>query len=417
LRFHSHLYGILLATSLFGTQAAGQNVGALRVLESLNFLADDWSLTDDWSLADDWADQSLLDPVLRPGGGISLEPVYYGEVFTNTRGGISTSGATRYEALLDLPLTLDFEQMKSPLPGRFFLLAQNTHGRGLTEDFVGDTQVLSNIESFDNIMQVSEYWWEFGLFDDQLVVRLGKQDLNTEFLVMNLADDFIQSSFGLSPNLGFPSYPSPSMAAVVLAQLTSSLQLKLGVWDAFAEGGGWGFSDNDVSLTIGELKYEYALAGGQLPGAVAIAIGHAPAGEVFGQAVPSANGYYIQLEQLVFRENRCDELNPQGLGLFVSYLPRSFSGDNPFPVIEDSVVGGMVYTGLIPGRDADVVGAGFAWAQLDQGGTNQETAVEVFYKAKITPSMSIQPDLQYIATPSGIYPDALVFGIRFQRNF
>ena len=136
-----------------------------------------------------------------------------------------------------------------------------------------------------------------------------------------------------------------------------------------------------------------------------------------GQAVPSANGYYIQLEQLVFRENRCDELNPQGLGLFVSYLPRSFSGDNPFPVIEDSVVGGMVYTGLIPGRDADVVGAGFAWAQLDQGGTNQETAVEVFYKAKITPSMSIQPDLQYIATPSGIYPDALVFGIRFQQNF
>jgi porin len=417
LRFHSHLYGILLATSLFGTQAAGQDAGALRVLESLNFLADDWSLTDDWSLADDWADQSLLDPVLRPGGGISMEPVYYGEVFTNTRGGISTSGATRYQALLDLPLTLDFEKMQSPLPGRFFLLAQNTHGRGLTDDFVGDTQVVSNIDSFNNIMRVSEYWWEVGLFDDQLVVRLGKQDLNTEFLVMNSAGDFIQSSFGLSPNAGFPSYPSPSMAAVMLAQLTPSLELKLGIWDALAEGGGWGFSDNDVSLTVAQLEYEYALARGQLPGEVAIAIGHASAGDVFGQAVPSENGYYIQLEQLVFRENRCDELNPQGLGLFVSYLRRSSSGENPFPVVEDSVVGGMVYTGLIPGRDKGVVGAGFAWARLDQGGTNQETAVEVFYKAKITPSMSIQPDLQYIATPSGIHPDALVFGIRFQRNF
>jgi len=133
LRFHFQLHGILLAIALFPAQAAGQDSGALRVLESLNFRANDWSL------ADDWADQSLLDPVLRPGGGISLEPVYYGEVFTNTRGGISTSGATRYAALLDLPLTLDFEQMQSPLPGRFFLLAQNTHGRGLTEDFVGDT--------------------------------------------------------------------------------------------------------------------------------------------------------------------------------------------------------------------------------------------------------------------------------------
>lgn len=411
MRFRSTLYGILLVLALSGTHAAGQDSGPLRFLESLNFRENDWSL------ADDWADQPLLDPVLRPGGGIPLEPVYYGEVFTNTRGGISTSGATRYAALLDLPLTIDFEKMRSPLPGRFFLLAQNTHGRGLTEDFVGDTQVVSNIDSFDNIMQVSEYWWEFGLFDDQLVVRLGKQDLNTEFLVMNLADDFIQSSFGLSPNLGFPSYPSPSMAAVVLAQLTPSLELKLGIWDALAEGGGWGFSNNDVMLTVGELEYEYALADGQLPGALAIAIGHASAGDVFGQAVPSENGYYIQLEQLVFRENRCDELNPQGLGLFVSYLPRSSTGENPLPVINDSVVGGMVYTGLIPGRDEDVVGAGLAWARLHQGGTNQETAVELFYKANLTPSMSIQPDIQYIATPSGIHSDALVFGMRFQRNF
>jgi porin len=150
---------------------------------------------------------------------------------------------------------------------------------------------------------------------------------------------------------------------------------------------------------------------------VTLAIGHSSAGDVSQQRVPSADGYYIQLEQLVFRETRCDELNPQGLGLFVSYLPRSFNGENPFPVIKNSVVGGMVYTGLIPGRDDDVVGAGFAWARLDQGGTNQETAVELFYKANITPLMSVQPDIQYIATPSGIHPDALVVGMRFERAF
>ena len=43
-----------------------------------------------------------------------------------------------------------------------------------TEDFVGDTLVLSNIDSFDNIMHVSEYWWQFGLLDDDVTVRLGK---------------------------------------------------------------------------------------------------------------------------------------------------------------------------------------------------------------------------------------------------
>ena len=144
------------------------------------------------SSKDNLADARMIGPWLRQDCGVSLEPVYYGEVFTNTRGGISTRRATQYEALLDLPLNLDFEKMQLPLPGRFFLLTQNTHGRGLTEDFSGDFQVISNIDSSDNIMQVSEYWWEIGLFDQNVAVRLGKQDVNTEFLVMDLATDFIQ---------------------------------------------------------------------------------------------------------------------------------------------------------------------------------------------------------------------------------
>ena len=320
--FHFRLHGILFAHALFGTQAAGQESVSEGVVDP------------EICFSDDSVGQRLLAPLLRSDLGISLEPVYYGEVFTNTRGGISTSEATRYEALFDLALTIDFQKMQSPLPGKFFLLAQNTHGQGLTEDFVGDTQVISNIDSFDNIMQVSEYWWELGLFDDQVLVRLGKQDLNTEFLVMDLAGDYIQSSFGLSPSAGFPSYPAPSMAAVVLAQLTPSLQLKVGIWDALADGRGWGLSGNDVMLTFGELEYEYALAAGRLPGALDLGVAYSSAGDVSGQAVPSGHGYYVQLEQLVFRENTCEESNPQGLGLFVSYFPRFFDGDFPISVIQ-----------------------------------------------------------------------------------
>jgi carbohydrate-selective porin OprB len=63
-----------------------------------------------------------------------------------------------------------------------------------------------------------------------------------------------------------------------------------------------------------------------------------------------------------------------------------------------------------------VVGAGVAWAELFQGGTNHETVFECFYQAQITPRISFQPDLQYIASPSGIYRDALAVGVRFQLN-
>ena len=267
MRITADLQGILLTLALSGTQAAaGQDYGSKELLESLN------------CVGVEFVDCRLLDPSHRAECGISVKPVYIGEVFTNTRGGISTDEATRYQALLDLPLTLDLEKLDVPVPGTFFLLAQNTHGRGLTEDFVGDAQVLSNIDSFDNIMQVSEYWWEFGLCDDDVVVRLGKQDLNTEFLLMQSASDFIHSSFGLTPAAEVPSYPNPSMAAVLLANLTPSLRLKVGIWDTVVDGGTWGFSGNNVKLSIGELEYDYAVSDGRLPGTLALGIAYSSAG-------------------------------------------------------------------------------------------------------------------------------------------
>ena len=264
-----------------------------------------------------------LDKCIGEDRAITVEPVYFGEVFTNTRGGIRTSGATQYEGLLDLLFTVDLEQTRMPLPGRFVFLAQNTHGRGLTEDFIGDTQVISNIDSGDNISQISEYWWELGLLDDDVTLRLGKQDVNTEFLLVEMAEDFIQSSFGLSPSsAGLPTYPDPSMAAVLLSQLTNRTRLKLGIWDGLASGGSWGVSGNDVILLIGELEHKYSLYGGRLPGIFELGLAYNSDGFVDGELFPSEWGYYLQWEQLVCRERPCDPEDSLGLGIFALYLPR-----------------------------------------------------------------------------------------------
>ncbi len=372
-----------------------------------------WTCDDSDFEVDSPIDIRLVGP-LRPNDcGISLEPVYYGEMFTNTRGGISTNDATRYQGLLDLPLTLDLDKMQLPLPGKFFLLAQNTHGRGLAEEFIGDSQVVSNIDSLDNIMQVSEYWWEIGL-SDNVAIRLGKQDVNTEFLTMDLAADFIQSSFGLSPISTSPTYPNPSMAGLLLVNLKEELSLKVGIWDALADGGSWGFSGNEVVSLFGAIDYTYALGDGRFPGAWEIGAAYISGGDVSGTSLPTGHGYYVQLEQFIYRENVCDEADTQGLGIFVSYFPRFSSGAIPVSAIGDDFVAGIVYRGLIPCRDEDVLGAGVAWAELFLGGTNEETVVEFFYKARITPYLHLQPDLQYIASPSGIHRDALAAGLRFQ---
>jgi porin len=363
------------------------------------------------------ASAASIGNLLNRGEGLSLDPVYYGEVFTNAKGGVSTRKATLYQALLDLPLTLDFEKLDWPVPGRFYMLAQNTHGRGLTADFIGDFQVVSNIDSFDNITQVSEYWWEIGLLDQRVAVRLGKHDANTEFLNLHLALDFVHSSFGLSPTAGLPSYPDPAMAGLVLAQVTRSLNLKVGVWDALAIGKDWGISGNQTTITLGELEYQSALRGGCLPGVLELGAVYFSGGDIAGQSFPWRRGFYVQFEQLILREPPCQDVDAQGLGAFVRYSSRFSNRELPIPSVWEGFLAGIVYRGLIPGRDQDVAGSGVAWAKLDEAGTRQETALEVFYKAALRPWLRVQPDLQYIASPSGIHRDALAVGVRLESAF
>lgn len=358
-----------------------------------------------------------LDVGFQLGPAIEVVTAYTGEVFTNAKGGISASGATKYQALLDVAVTCDLAKTRLPLPGKFFLLGQNTHGQGITEDFVGDKQVVSNIDSFENIAQVSEYWWQGEFFDDLITLRLGKQDLNTEFLHMLLAQDFIQSSFGISPSANFPTYPDPSMAAVALVKPSKALTLRLGVFDTLADGGNWGFSGTGLTLTFGEVEYRYALLDGRLPGTIDVGVAYGSGGDAQGLSFPSGYGYYIQLEQIIFRESQAQEDTAQGLGVFFSFFPRFV--DDPVPVlaIENNVVFGLVYKGLLPEREDDVVGCGVAWARLDSPPPNEETAIELFYRIQLFPRVSLQPDLQYVVSPSGVERDALVAGTRFQVAF
>ena len=172
----------------------------------------------------------MLGGRLHPSGAFSAEYVYTGDVFTNAHGGINTQHATDYRGNFDLVLTLDLDVLNCWPGGTFLVYGHNGHGRGITEGHVGDYQVLSNIDA-ENFMQVSEYWWERTLLEDALVVRLGKQDVNSEFASLDVAGDFIGSSFGYHPNIPMPTFPNPSMAAVALVRMTDSTTVAAGVWD------------------------------------------------------------------------------------------------------------------------------------------------------------------------------------------
>lgn len=353
----------------------------------------------------------LLGRRLHGRGPVAFEYLYTGEMLSNTHGGITTRDATQYDGLLDLALRFDLEKTRLPVPGKFFMLFQQTHGRGLSTDFVGDAQILSNIDSFGNITQVSEYWWETTLGDDLVTFRFGKQNVNGEFHLTELAADFVHSAYGIPPTLPSPTYPHNSFGAVVLAKLSESLVAKAGIWDGYPNGENWGFSGTGMTFAIAELEHTHKLFG-QLPGVLDFGISHlSPIDVVPGEFTPEQYMIYGDFEQAIFREDPKDEKNKQGLSCFARYGTVYPKEAVPF---KDYFCGGLVYKGLIRGRDEDLIGAGVNHLWHNLGGTGTEIATEVFYKAHITPWATVQPVVQFISSPSGVYSDALVAGLRFQ---
>jgi porin len=92
--------------------------------------------------------------------------------------------------------------------------------------------------------------------------------------------------------------------------------------------------------------------------------------------------------------------------------------------------GGFNFKGFIPGRNRDVAGIAvahssiskdFSNAQILQGspGFSSETVLEATYNYSISPWWTLQPDFQYIWTPSAENGsrDAAVFGVRTVITF
>ena len=134
-------------------------------------------------------------------------------------------------------------------------------------------------------------------------------------------------------------------------------------------------------------------------------------------------GIYFLAERQVFRE----ESSPsEGLALFAR-LGFAAGSVNEF----DRYLGvGVVYTGMLPGRGDDQFGVALAQARngqeyrvaMESGGLpvrDAELAVEITYRAQITPWLAIQPDVQRVVHPGtdpGI-PDATVCGTRIEVRF
>ena len=170
---------------------------------------------------------------------------------------------------------------------------------------------------------------------------------------------------------------------------------------------------------------------GQLPTTIRTGVWHHTDPNVWTELTANPNprvfrqnyGAFTSIDQMLWKESYSGE-DDQGIGAFFQY---GYSPGN-INFLQDYYGGGFVYKGLLPGRDQDIFGTAFASVMFSDPyrdmqsnkGINvgkSETAWETFYKCIVKRNLSVQPDIQYIAHPSGRYKDALVPGLRFETVF
>lgn len=380
--------------------------------------------TGDWAGGRPWLDDH----------GVTLEIGYTADFFYNLRGGLNTNDAEQYRGLLGVGLTIDTEATGLWDGGTFFISAFENHGTDITERHVGDLQALNNADA-PNDTRLYEFWYEQALCEGALRIKLGKMDSNADFAAPDHGGEFVHSSAGFSPTLPIPTWPDPALGIVVSVEPVEWFYFRAGVYDALGIGTRSGydtaFHSPDESFTIGELGLQPKLSlFGQdgLPGTYRVGgFYHSGEWDVYFNDLGDRleprthrgnSGLYIVFDQLLYEEHPEDEGNEQGLGAFFqfSWVPSDYNE------ITRHYGGGFQYVGLVPERDDDVCGLGVHHVSLSGKVQSlekrySETAIEAFYKYRLTEFMSIKPDLQYIVNPGGDGRDAVVAGVRLEMSF
>ena len=167
------------------------------------------------------------------------------------------------------------------------------------------------------------------------------------------------------------------------------------------------------SPEIGKSKSSNGLPGNYWFGAFASTPQRGPSAD------PAVHGFYWHADQMLFREKSSGAEGLTAWAVFVLTKPQATT---PVPF---QVNAGLVYTGLIPNRDEDVLMTGLASGQIgdvDTGGptgNGWESVLEVGYRIQLPGTAFFQPNLQWILQPGGGggIPNTLVLGAQMGVSF
>jgi len=372
---------------------------------------------------------SASGPPARAEDAVSLAAAYRGDLWRNVDGGVQKGG--RYFDDLLIGVTVDTERAVGLSGGTLNVLGLHNHGADLSGQFVGASQVISNIQTSTSF-RLYEAWYEQRVFRDAVSVLAGLYDLNSEFDAIEPAALFINSSHGIGPDFaqsgqaGPSIFPVTALAARVDWQVTPEILLRAAILDgvpgdparpkrvvAVKLGNG------DGALIVGEIEATIldttVKAGGW--GYTARFDDLNAVDPVSGNPVTRGDnrGFYVSASRQVYSAGEDEGLSLYGrfgiaqghINMFSSYLGA-----------------GAVYDNILPGTSVGfavasaAVGKPYRRAQAALGlpSEKRETIFEATVRSEITPWLTLQPDVQYVVNPSAApgSRNALVLGLRFE---
>ena len=371
--------------------------------------------------------------------GVTFTAEYTGEVFANLSGGIK-SGAT-YEGLIRLSLQLNLAQLLCWKGATVYGSMLYPAGEGLTDQYTGDFNRLSNIDAYDSV-RLFELWFQQKLLGDQFSIRIGQIAADQEFYQSTTSNLFINSCFGTFPSISFntnlPIYPVGGLGVRVDYRPSSSATFRAAVFDSnpgiqdLNNKHGVAFHLNPAAgvIFVAEAVYQVnpTKENRGIVGAYTIG-GYYDSRQYSGSFVhpvhASNGGLYAIIDQVVYRaQPYVDEKSgKQGLSIFTS-CGAAPSDRNVVSLYVDC---GCNYLGLLPCRESDTAGVAVSYTKLcdelvENGRpihSGHETVIEGSYKLQVNDHLYLQPDVQYIFYPGGFgaHPNALVSGLRFDFTF
>ncbi|HEY0790938.1 MAG TPA: carbohydrate porin [Chthoniobacterales bacterium] len=371
--------------------------------------------------------------------GVTFRGEYTGEGLGNLTGGIRR-GAT-YEALIKLGVQLDLKPILGWTGATLSATALYPFGEGLSREYTGDFNILSNIDAYDSF-RLFEFWFQQRFFGGNASFRIGQMAADQEFYQSQRSNIFINSCFGTFPTISMgtslPIYPVGGLGARLDVHPSAGTFARVAVFDSnpgqangndrhgtrfnlspgsgvlvIAEGG-WQVvpsSDNggrDETYTLGAYYDSRRFNGGFVHPA------HAGNG-----------GFYAIADRLLYRPT--PYVNAQskltGLGGFAS-IAAAPADRNEVSFYADT---GLNYNGVFPGRDHDVFGLAVSYTRISRDylidrrpiHSGHEAVLEGTYRVQVTDHLYIQPDIQYIFDPGAFrhLPNTLAAGVRFDLTF